>query len=122
MIIPIAFIRMERLKVQSAGQSVVGEYSPLVVLMSLLIFAGFANLDLKVSCKRAASSCFYVYLFHAGILEGVSHFKILSQPSFFSMVGAVVVVYALSSAATAGYMYIQRIWAGKHSIIQGKQR
>lgn len=73
MILPISYIRMLELDRQIAGEivakSVVGEYSPFVLIMALLIFYGFCNLDIQIDLSDMSAKTMYIYLIHAGVLE-----------------------------------------------------
>lgn len=51
-----------------------GASSPLVAVVSVLIFAGFSKLDIKKDFSKLARLCFTIYLFHAGIWDMVSIF------------------------------------------------
>lgn len=52
--------------------SIVGNFNPLVVVSSLLFFAGFSNLDININMNKLSSKTLYIYLFHAGVLDLVS--------------------------------------------------
>jgi len=48
--------------------TIVGNFNPIVVIASLLIFAGFSNLSIKSKVfNKLANYTFTIYLFHAGI-------------------------------------------------------
>lgn len=49
--------------------SLVGNFNPLVVLASVLIFWGFSKLELKRNLSHLASHTFYIYLFHIVVLD-----------------------------------------------------
>ena len=57
-------------------------HAPLVVISSVLLFAGFAYLKTNISIPRIASASFVIYLVHAGILSCI---QILSSPKFFAL-------------------------------------
>ena len=46
-----------------------GNFSIFVVLASILIFSGFANVNVKGNWSRIAEKSFYMYLLHAGIID-----------------------------------------------------
>lgn len=49
--------------------SIVGNFNPIVVIASLLIFAGFSKLNINYNLTKISSVTLYIYLFHAGILD-----------------------------------------------------
>ena len=49
-----------------------GNLSPWYVVMSILIFAGFSYCEIHLDFSRLANDTFYVYLFHAGVLNVLS--------------------------------------------------
>lgn len=49
-------------------------YNPLIVVASVLIFAGFSALKIEHDFGRLAQNMFYVYLFHAGVWSAMEHF------------------------------------------------
>ena len=57
-------------------------HAPLVVISSVLLFAGFAYLKTNISIPRIASASFVIYLVHAGILSCI---QIISSPKFFAL-------------------------------------
>lgn len=95
MIIPMSAMRLIILEHRS-DVDVVGEYSPFVIVISLLLFSGFANLSIKVDLSKLAAKTFYIYLLHAGVWDMVSKVKILRFPNICSIVGAVVLVWSIS--------------------------
>lgn len=110
-------MRMKRLFELDAAASVVGEYAPFVVLMSLLIFAGFSNFHLIINISNISAKTFYIYLLHAGVLEGVSKLGIFSKGTMFSILGAVLAVFCLSYAGAIVCIYVQE-WC----LSQGRKR
>lgn len=113
----ISVMRMKRLFELDAAASVVGEYAPFVVLMSLLIFAGFSNFHLIINISNISAKTFYIYLLHAGVLEGVSKLGIFSKGTMFSILGAVLAVFCLSYAGAIVCIYVQE-WC----LSQGRKR
>lgn len=51
---------------------IVSWYCPLIVLISLLTFAGFTSLEVKKEFGRAAETMFFIYLIHAGVWDFIS--------------------------------------------------
>lgn len=47
--------------------SIVGNFNPLVVISSLLIFFGFSKLNINYDLRKIASLTFSIYLIHAGV-------------------------------------------------------
>lgn len=47
--------------------TLVGNFNPLIVLASVLIFAGFSKIQINWNLDKIAAQTFYIYLFHAGI-------------------------------------------------------
>ena len=47
--------------------SLIGNFSPLVVIVSLLIFAGFSKLNINCCFDKLSSQTFNIYLIHAGV-------------------------------------------------------
>ena len=56
-------------RVPEAGRALFSPNCPLVVISSLLIFAGFASLKTRVNVSYLASLTFVIYLVHAGVLS-----------------------------------------------------
>ena len=75
-------------------------HAPLVVISSVLLFAGFAYLKTNISIQRIASASFVIYLVHAGILSCI---QIISSPKFFALydvMGDTRVIIPLVSVVT----------------------
>ena len=81
-----SFLRYHQILQRIAeGDSVYNLYAPhapLVVISSVLLFAGFAYLKTNISIPRLASASFVIYLVHAGILSCI---QIISRPQFFAL-------------------------------------
>ena len=81
-----SFLRYHQILQRIAeGDSVYNLYAPhapLVVISSVLLFAGFAYLKTNISIPRLASASFVIYLVHAGILNCI---QIISSPKFFAL-------------------------------------
>lgn len=56
---------------------IVGPFSPLVVLSSVLIFIGFAAMNVKISLDGLANMTFVIYLIHAGVAETISMIMVM---------------------------------------------
>lgn len=56
---------------------IVGPFTPLVALSSVLIFVGFASMDVKAPLGGLANMTFVIYLFHAGVVESISMVLVL---------------------------------------------
>lgn len=57
--------------------SIIGPFSPLVVLSSVLIFVGFAAMNVRASLGGLANMTFVVYLIHAGVVETISMIMVM---------------------------------------------
>lgn len=81
-----SFLRYHQILQRIAeGDSIYNLYAPhapLVVISSVLLFAGFAYLKTNISIPRLASASFVIYLVHAGILSCI---QIISSPKFFAL-------------------------------------
>lgn len=81
-----SFLRYHQILQRIAeGDSIYNLYAPhapLVVISSVLLFAGFAHLKTNISIPRIASASFVIYLVHAGILSCI---QIISSPKFFAL-------------------------------------
>lgn len=49
--------------------SMVGNFNPLVVMASLLIFAGFSKMNINFHLRKIAPHTFNIYLIHAGVWD-----------------------------------------------------
>ena len=94
--------------------SLSGPGSLLVYIASVLIFSGFANLDIKLDFGRLSSLTFLIYLFHAGIwdvlrlcLNRLGKADIISN-SVIAIPLCTVIVFILSVICSVIY---KNIWA-----------
>lgn len=68
---PIFLIRYRQVMQGITENQILRPLNPLVVLASILIFAGFSYLNRKRSFARLSGLTFYIYLIHAGLLNAV---------------------------------------------------
>lgn len=52
---------------ENGKYSIVGNFNPLVVIASILIFVGFSHIKIHYDLDKVSSCTFYIYLFHAGV-------------------------------------------------------
>lgn len=65
------FIReyLMRNGIQQYLYAFMGNFHPIVMIASVLIFTGFASLKIKGNWSKVAEKSFYMYLLHAGIID-----------------------------------------------------
>lgn len=90
----ISILRMQELQKGNTGDEFVGEYAPLVVVMSVSLFIGIANLKMKCNSLKVARNTFYVYLLHALVLELVA--SVFTVTKEISIILITILVFALS--------------------------
>lgn len=95
--------------------AVVGNFNPLIVLSSVLIFMGVSQMELKTKkLKRIASNTFLIYLFHAGVITVLSPvIKQLDRMSFDCRIIIpvfVVIVFVVSLILANLYHYLHHCW------------
>lgn len=95
--------------------AVVGNFNPLIVLSSVLIFMGVSQMELKTKkLKKIASNTFLIYLFHAGVITVLSPvIKWLDRMWFDCRIIIpvfVVIVFVVSLILANLYQYLHHCW------------
>ena len=92
--------------------SLLGPFNPLVVLASVLIFAGVSMIEVKKDFSKLSNVSFYIYLFHAGILVIVRKIVeiVLGEPidSRVFIILSTILTFVLSWIASELYIRIFR--------------
>lgn len=72
--------------------------SPLSVLSAILIFIGFTNINIKIDFSYLSNLTFYIYLFHAGILDIIitQYPKVLTYNSIISTPILMIIIFIIS--------------------------
>lgn len=91
---------------------------PIVALASVLVFYGFAHLQIKASFAKPASWTFIFYLVHAVILAELTAFFKAHFPELgvYRMPANVIVTCILSIIVSIGYLKVWRLLDSKYSI------
>lgn len=58
---------------------ILAPYSPFIVIASVLIFSGFANLYFDKGTYKFSLDTFYIYLFHGGVLDVIAKISSLTK-------------------------------------------
>lgn len=98
--------------------ALVGNFNPLIVLSSVLIFMGVSQMELKTKkLKRVAANTFLIYLFHAGVITVLSPvIKWLDRISCDCRIIIpvfVVIVFVVSLILANLYHYLHHCWRRK---------
>ncbi len=99
------------LRMPEARMALFSPNSPLVVISSLLIFAGFASMKTRIKASWLASQTFVIYLAHAGILSVIQILGGNKMLQWYSVTGDArisipvlcAMTFALSVIFAAGY-------------------
>lgn len=87
-------------------------FSPLIVVASILLFIGFANMRVDINCSKLSSTTFIIYLFHTKVyLAVIALFKrlipqITNHITIFTLIVSAV---ALAISFLLSVVYL-RIW------------
>ena len=65
---------LKGMAIEEGQYSLIGNFSPLIVASSVLLFAGFSKLRLNCNFGKFSARTFYIYLFHAGVWNLLSQF------------------------------------------------
>lgn len=89
--------------------SLLGPFNPLVVIASVLIFAGFSLVSIRWNFSQLSSISFYIYLFHGGVLVVVQ--KLLNilfseMDSRIFIILTTVLTFGISWIASKIYIYV----------------
>lgn len=98
--------------------ALVGNFNPLIVLSSVLIFMGVSQMELETKkLKRVAANTFLIYLFHAGVITILSPIiKLLDRMSYDCRIIIpvfVVIVFVISLILANLYHYLYNCWRRK---------
>ncbi len=92
--------------------TLVGNFNPLISLATICIFIAFSNLNLNKDFTKLSSLTFYIYIFHAIILDLIAKtFKLThiineNTNSNFEMFYLTIIVFALSYIASKIWLFI----------------
>ena len=54
--------------------TLVGNFNPIILLTSVLLFSGFSNIKLKKNLSKLSNLTFFIYIFHAFALKALNKF------------------------------------------------
>lgn len=90
--------------------SLLGPFNPLVVVASVLIFAGFSLVKIRCNLSKLSAISFYIYLFHGGVLvvvQKVLNILFLEMDNRMFIMISTVLTFGISWIAAQ--MYI-KVW------------
>ncbi len=69
-IVPIQYNHtMLGMKENMEKYTLIGNFNPIILIYSVLLFAGFANINIKKDISKLSNLTFYIYIFHAFIIK-----------------------------------------------------
>ena len=100
--------------------SIIEPLSPMTACAAILIFMGFARLDIKINFGRAAADTFLIYMIHAAFVTvyhaGIRHYMGVEADARIMIPLGVIVIYAASGV-------FARAWEESYSrIVKRKEK
>ena len=92
-----------------------GNFHPIVMVASVLIFAGFSNLKVKGNWHIIAEKSFYMYLLHAGIID-ISYMVLPDRWNPALFIPVMVIVTFILSYGISGV--VMSIWKRCYELIR----
>lgn len=100
--------------------SLIGPYSPLVVIASILIFVGFSKLDIKANVRHISSLTFMIYLLHAAVWDVM---QLLIRKTFIKSIDArvgmilsTIIVFVICIYLAKCYLFLWNKINGKYKL------
>jgi Uncharacterized protein conserved in bacteria len=99
---------------------IIAPFSPIIVIVSVMMFYAFSNLNInRFNCTRISSCSFYIYLFHAGVWDVIQRFIAFSNScsnTGIIILFCVIIVFVISTIMAITYIHTWNIFEKHYNI------
>lgn len=116
----VAYLRYQQAKLGISDNELkyglLNPYSPLIMIASVILFAGISAIHIKLDLGKFASLTFYIYLMHAGIWDIFCRIISGSMDNRIVIPISIIIVFLCSLIAAKIYIHIWNFVDTKYNI------